>query len=418
MPKKNLLCHLKIEHAKCPEGKQSLVLNDGDRLQLVIYPTGKKVFRLRIKRLNGKEALLTLGSVDSLSLEKARKLRDDILEKRTMGEEPKHVLNKLQRKCSMTVGDLVLAYLEAKRTTWKESTFKNESQRAQKYLINSDIGSIPIHALTLKHIYDFARNMDQKGYKKQHKKIISLLNGAVKLGKIEYDVSEQDFSDICHFLTKRKSKHHASIDIGDLGGLSKLVACSNRSLQTKLHFDFMFLVPNRVNEATQHKWINVDFDNATITIPSESSKNHLEHIVPLSPQALHVLKLAKIVARDSEYIFPSPHSSKLQPISTNTLGNMFREMGLKGQMTTHGIRSLFSSEMHESLDTADSIIIEMILSHTDRDHIRAIYNRKNFIGKRRDLLNLWGQIYAELTKEYSCTDYVEKELTRLKLISE
>lgn len=418
MPKKDLLCYLKIKHAKCPEGKQSLVLNDGCGLQLVTYPKGTKVFRQRIKRLNGRETLLTLGSWDSLSLEKARELREKIRESRVMGKEPKHVLNKLQRKCTMTVADLVQAYLEEKRVTWGKSTYKKESQRAQKYLIDSEFGSISIYALTLKHIYDFARDMDKKGYKKQHKKIISLLSGAVKLGKIEYDVSELDFSDIYHFLTKRKSQHHASLDIDDLPGLSKLVAFSNCSLQTKLLFEFMFLAPNRVQEITQNQWINVNFDNATITITSDLSKNGLVHIVPLSPQALHVLKLAKVIAGDSEYIFPSPQSSKKQAISTNTLGSMFREFGLKGQMTPHGIRSMFSTEMHEALDTAESIIIEMILSHTDRDHIRAIYNRKSFIGKRRHVLNHWGKIYAELTEGCSCTDYVEKELIRLKLISE
>ncbi|EJG1713964.1 hypothetical protein [Vibrio parahaemolyticus] len=95
---------------------------------------------------------------------------------------------------------------------------------------------------------------------------------------------------------------------------------------------------------------------------------------------------------------------------------MLRSKGLKGTMSAHGIRSIFSTEMHEELDITESLIIEMILSHTDKDHIREIYNRSKFIGKRRDVLERWGNMYEEITKDCSCTDVVENELIRLKLL--
>ncbi|MDF4611216.1 site-specific integrase [Vibrio parahaemolyticus] len=184
----------------------------------------------------------------------------------------------------------------------------------------------------------------------------------------------------------------------------------------KLVWDFLFLTSQRVQEATQNTWNNINFDDMTITIPASLSKNRLENIIPMSSQACRVLKLAKIVSNGSPYIFPSPHMKLNQPISKDALGKLLRSKGLKGKMSAHGIRSIFSSEMHEELDITESLIIEVILSHTDKDRIREIYNRSKFISKRRNVLERWGNMYEEITKDCSCTDAVENELIRLKLL--
>ncbi|AEX21501.1 site-specific integrase [Vibrio sp. EJY3] len=416
MAKKNLLTALEIEKAKCPENKAQQTRNDGAGLQLVVYQSGKKVWRMRLKALNKKEVLLTLGSVEYVSLKEARELRETLLSARIQGKEPKHVLNKLRRNSKLTVAELMLAFLEEKRNTWDESTYQREFNRAKKYLIDSPLGSIHADALTVEHIYDFARNMDKQGYKSQHKKVTSLLKRAYELGSIKYELDTIDVSKISQFLTKRKSKPHACIEIDDLPAVNALITESGCSLQVKLLWDYLFLTSQRVQEATQNIWDNVNFDDMTITIPASLSKNGLENIIPISQQTHRVLMLAKVVSSGSPYIFPSPRLTLNQPISKDTLGNLLRKHGLKGKMTTHGIRSIFSSEMHEELDITESLIIEMILSHTDKDRVREIYNRSKFISKRRTVLERWGNMYEEITKDCSCTDAVENELIRLKLL--
>ncbi|HCZ9034628.1 tyrosine-type recombinase/integrase [Vibrio alginolyticus] len=416
MAKKNLLTALKVEKTSCSPNEKSCRLYDGGGLSLVIYPSQHKAWHMRIKKLNGKETLLTFGSLDSISLSEARELRETLLSARLQGKEPKHVLDKLRRNNKLTVAELMLAFLDEKRTTWKESTFKGEFNRAKKYLIDSPFGSIPADALTVQHIYDFAQNMDKQGYKSQHKKVISLLQRAYDLGSIKYELDTIDVSKITQFLKKHKRDPHACIELEDLPAVNALIAESNCSLQIKLLWDFLFLTSQRVQEATQNTWNNVNFDDMTITIPSVLSKNGLENIIPMSPQAHRVLKLAKVISNGSPYIFPSPRVSLNQPISKDALGKLLRNKGLKGTMSAHGIRSIFSSEMHEELDITESLIIEMILSHTDKDRVREIYNRSKFISKRRDVLDLWGNMYEEITKDCSCTDAVENELIRLKLL--
>ncbi|WMN82046.1 tyrosine-type recombinase/integrase [Vibrio parahaemolyticus] len=273
MAKKNLLTALKVEKSSCPPNEKSRRLYDGGGLALVIYPSEHKAWHMRIKRLNGKETILTFGSLDSVSLSEARDIRDELIKQRRNGKEPKHVFKKLRRKGPLTVAELMLAFLEEKRNTWKESTYQKELDRAKKYLIESPLGSIHANALTVEHIYDFARHMDKQGYKSQHKKVISLLQHAYDLGSIKYELDTIDVSKISQFLIKHKSKPHACIEIEDLPAVNALITESGCSLQIKLIWDYLFLTSQRVQEATQNTWDNVNFDDMTITIPASLSKH-------------------------------------------------------------------------------------------------------------------------------------------------
>ncbi|MGR5259185.1 tyrosine-type recombinase/integrase [Vibrio astriarenae] len=119
---------------------------------------------------------------------------------------------------------------------------------------------------------------------------------------------------------------------------------------------------------------------------------------------------------NSRYIFPSPHKNSDKPMSKNTIGKLLRELGFKNIMTAHGTRSTFSTEMHEKLEPSDSVVIEMVLSHVDKDSVRQVYNRKSFVKKRRDILNQWGAMYAEITRDCSCTAFVKNELQKHNLL--
>ncbi|MBE3710780.1 DUF4102 domain-containing protein [Vibrio parahaemolyticus] len=116
MPVQNKLSVKQIEHTKCPADKESLRLNDGGGLVVVFYSSGRSVYRLRVKGLNGRESLLTLGKTTSLKLKEARNMRDELHRARGKGEEPKHVLERICGKGKLTVNGLVFEYLKTKKT--------------------------------------------------------------------------------------------------------------------------------------------------------------------------------------------------------------------------------------------------------------------------------------------------------------
>ncbi|GAL13766.1 integrase [Vibrio astriarenae] len=414
----NVLTNELVNQACCPPELNTLRIHDGQGLSLNVSHTGYKAYRLRIKGLNGKESLLTLGSTEFLTLDCARIWATKIIVQRKEGKEPKHVLKQLREgnASNVTVARLVEKYLEEKRATWRDSTYRGEQQRAVQHIYNSSFGDISINELTPKHLREWAVEMDSKGYKVQHKKVIELIKRAFYLAAIEYDVDELNVSKIYHFLKKHKTESHASIEFEEIPSVNAVIARSACSLQQKLLWDFLFLTLQRAQEATQNTWDNVNWEEETLTIPKELAKNGLENVIPLSPQAIRVLKLAKIVSKGSRYIFPSPQKNLNKPINKNSIGKLLRDNGFLGVMTAHGTRSTFSTTMHEKLRPEGSLIIEMVLSHIDKDRIREIYNRTGFITQRREVLIQWGRMYEDITRCCSCVDMVEQVLIELKLL--
>ncbi|KFC06350.1 phage integrase, partial [Trabulsiella guamensis ATCC 49490] len=64
-------------------------------------------------------------------------------------------------------------------------------------------------------------------------------------------------------------------------------------------------------------------------------------------------------------------------------------MGYKGELVSHGFRSLGSTAMNEAGFHAD--VIEAVLSHVEKNKVRAAYNRTTWLKHRAELMNWWGE---------------------------
>ena len=146
----------------------------------------------------------------------------------------------------------------------------------------------------------------------------------------------------------------------------------------------------RTNELIGARWEEIDFENSTWRIPAERMKLRVEHLVPLPKQALFLLQDLKIITGDSEFVFPGDRNPK-QPMSNNTLlyGGIYR-MGYRSRATIHGFRSLASSILNES-GKWNPDAIERQLAHSEKDQVRAAYNRAKYLDERRMMM----QWYAD-----------------------
>ncbi len=142
-------------------------------------------------------------------------------------------------------------------------------------------------------------------------------------------------------------------------------------------------------------WQEIDIGAAVWTIPAGRMKMRRAHHVPLSKQALAILRAAKaITSRETGYIFPSIRSSA-RPISNNTMNAAMRRMGFASdEVTAHGFRATASSLLNEARDrqgkpmwSADAI--ERALAHGDDDRIRGIYNRSPYWAERVEMAQWW-----------------------------
>jgi integrase len=149
----------------------------------------------------------------------------------------------------------------------------------------------------------------------------------------------------------------------------------------------------RPTEVRQATWSEIDFENELWTIPAERMKMKTAHVVPLSKQAIKILLEIKPYTENKEAIFASPlRSAKF--LSENTVTKAIKIMGFKDEHTAHGFRHSGSTMLHnlmkiEGAHGADTLIIEACLAHADKNTVRGIYNKAEYIPQRRALMQFW-----------------------------
>ena len=145
------------------------------------------------------------------------------------------------------------------------------------------------------------------------------------------------------------------------------------------------------------KRTEVDFDKRLWRIPAERMKMRRAHDVPLSRQALAVLKVVWPLNEGHELVFPSLRSHK-KPLSENAFNSVLRNMGYsKEQATAHGFRSTASTILNERGFSAD--VIEAALAHQDENEMRRIYNRALYLPERKKLMQDWADLMDGFKKQ-------------------
>jgi integrase len=140
------------------------------------------------------------------------------------------------------------------------------------------------------------------------------------------------------------------------------------------------LVFVRPGELRKAEWTEIDLNGAVWRIPAERMKLHQEHLVPLSRQAVAVLKKIRPLTGNGRFVFPSMRTTT-RPMSENAITAALRRMGYEqGTMTAHGFRTMASTLLNELGWPADAI--ERQLAHAERDAVRDAYNRAEFLTDR------------------------------------
>ena len=110
--------------------------------------------------------------------------------------------------------------------------------------------------------------------------------------------------------------------------------------------------------------------------------------MPLSPEMIEILDEMRVISGLSEFIFPS-EVKPLESMNSQTANMALKRMGFEGQLVSHGMRSLASTILNEHGFSPD--IIESALAHTDKNTVRAAYNRAEYVERRRDMMDWWSK---------------------------
>ncbi len=200
-------------------------------------------------------------------------------------------------------------------------------------------------------------------------------------------------SGVCGALTSeilkpRQVEHRAAMPDSELPAyLAKLDAYEG-DYRTAQALRLLMLTATRPGETRGAVWAEFDLDAALWIIPAERMKMRTEHRVPLSRQAVEVLRVMQTLSGNEPtgLVFPST-SYRSKPLSENTFNSALARMGYKGSATAHGFRALFSTVANECGWNPD--VIERQLAHKEANEVRAAYHRSSYLADRIKLMQWW-----------------------------
>lgn len=371
-------------------GAKSAKLFDGGGLFLLVALSGGKFWRLKY-RIDKKEKLLSLGSYPEVKLKDARAKRDKAREQLAAGIDPGEQRKAI--KASQTAQmennfEVVAREWFAKYSTgWAASHAEKIIRRFERDIFPW-IGTRPIGEINAPELLKVLRRVEGRGATetshRAHQNCGQVFRYAVATGRAERDPS----GDLRGALTPWKPKHYATVTdpkaIGDLlrtiqgyqGGL--IVRCALRLAP------LLFVRPGELRRA---EWAEIDLEKAEWRIPAEKMKARQKHTVPLSRQALALLRELHALTGHGRWVFPGVRTSG-EPMSENTVNAALRRLGYdKTQLTGHGFRSMASTSLHEQGWPSD--VIERQLAHAERNSVKAAYNRAEHLPERRKMMQAW-----------------------------
>ena len=263
-----------------------------------------------------------------------------------------------------------------------------------------EIGRRPIAELEPPELLDLLRKVEKRGVNETARRLKQLVGQifrfAIVTGRAKRDPSA-DLKDALR--ATGEPQRHRAMAIIELPKFLQELETYRGELQTKLALKLVTLTFLRTTELRAGKWAeleNLDGASPQWRIPAERMKMRLEHLVPLSDQAVQVLRELRLLAGNSDYIFPS--AGKGRCMSSNTMLYALYRMGYHGRATTHGFRSVASTILNES-NLFNRDWIERQLAHVERNDVRRAYNTAEWMPDRRKMMQWWADYLSHVTAQ-------------------
>jgi integrase len=361
-------------------------LFDKRGLFLLVTPTGGRLWRLRY-RIGALEKLISLGPYPDVTLKRAREKRDEA--RRLIADD---IDPSARRKAQRAA---LLDTFEGVAQEWLALHTKSLSPETLSILgarLNSALypylGSRPVAAITAQELLVVIRRIEARGRHETAHRVRALagrvLRFAVATGRAQHDVA----ADLRDALAPVKSRNFASVtDPARVGELMRAIDGYTGYPVTALALKLAPLVFVRPGELRAAEWSEFDLPNAEWRIPAVRMKMKEPHIVPLARQAITILHELEPLARGGRYLFPSLRTRD-RPMSENTINAALRRLGYSSEeQTGHGFRSMASTLLNEQGFPPD--VIELQLAHTERNKVRAAYNKAQRLPERRKMMQTW-----------------------------
>ena len=374
-------------------------LYDGRGLYLLVNSLGSKLWKMRYS-YGGKERKLSFGRYPEISLKDAREKRGKARLVLANGEDPSLIRKKAKLTAKLntsnTFASIAQEYIETKMV--REGAAKATIDKARWFLglLAPAIGSMPITEVDPQMLLAPLKKMEARGTLETAKKCRSFASRVFRYGIWTGRCSVDVARDLQGALTSPKAKNYAAILEPDkFGQLLRVIEDFDGSPITKFALRLSPHVYVRPGELRHGEWGEFDLDEGIWRIPAGKMKARRGHDVPLSRQAIAVLRELNTLTGPSGYVFPALHT-RLRPMSENTVNAALRRMGYsKEEMTAHGFRATASSLLNESGKWQPDAI-ERSLAHGVSNATRGDYNRSTYWPERVEMAQWWSDYIEQL----------------------
>ncbi|MGN8104607.1 tyrosine-type recombinase/integrase [Pseudomonas sp. 22072] len=367
-------------------------------LSLYVAPSGVKSWHFRFTWL-GKQVRISIGTYPETGLKEARARRDEARGDVANGVDPRD--SRREKKAGMiaaggqTFRRVYDEWLAFRKGSISPGTYRVISN-AMALDVLPTLGDRQIDAIKRADVIALIRRVEKRGSVatavKVRQRMSQVFSYAIATGVIEANPTAE-----MHAVTEKMGQHkpHPFLPFSEMPRIMVAIRDCASGQQLKAALMLMIYTASRPGEVRHAEWSEIDLDAAIWTTPAAKMKMRRDHTVPLSTQAIAILKSMLPITGDKRYVFINRNSTTA-PIGTNYANNVMDSCGLTGIQSPHGFRHLFSTEMNGRGYNRDWI--ERQLAHADSSFIRDVYNHATYIDQRRGMMQEWANLVTPEAK--------------------
>ncbi|MBY4596701.1 tyrosine-type recombinase/integrase [bacterium BD-1] len=383
-------------------------LTDGGSLFLLVTPTGSKLWRYRY-RLAGAENLFAVGEYPAMGVQQAREARDAA---RRLVKEGIHPAQHRRASRLVTATEaantfeaVAREWIEQNRAHWS-AYYARQVETVLTGDVFPEIGGLPIRAVTSAQVLAILKEIEKRGAPSIALLVRQWVSAIYRYAVATLRADVDPASALRGAVRKPKTQHKRPLTKKELALFLAKLEESQSGLQVSTALHLLLLTFVRPGEVRGARWKEFDLDAAEWRIPAERMKMREPHIVPLSRQAVRLLRTLREETGNRPQLFPNARDPK-RDMSPTTLNRALERMGYAGHFSAHGFRATASTLLNEMGYRPD--VIERQLAHRERNRVRASYNQASYMAERKKMMQDWANFLDALERGDNVTPIRSKK---------
>jgi integrase len=368
---------------------------DGRGLYIEVRPTGSRLWRYRY-RIAGRENIFAMGEYPDISLSEARAHLIEARKLVKQGMHPAHVrraqLHKRICENENTFESVANEWVRQRLADRVPQYIAEVRNRLETYIFPY-IGTFPIRNITSADLLAALRKVEKKA-PTTARKLRQWCSAIFRYGIVTLKANNDPAAALRGALSPSKTTHHSALPREQIPAFIKAVkGYPNRPVA--IYIQLLLLTFTRASELRCACWREIDMTAKLWRVPAERIKTREPHQVPLSDQAVGLLKELHNLSGERDFLFPNPREPR-RPMSHGSARMALKKIGMVDKTTLHGFRALASSWLNEAGFKPDAI--ERQLAHRERNATRAAYNRSEYMADRRLMMQAWADHVDTIAK--------------------